>query len=70
MSTQRNLLTQVSLFFRWLTRNRKLLFNPAADLQLPRPEKRLPREILTATEVDHVINQADIHTPWASGTER
>lgn len=40
-------LIAVRVFFQWLTRQHHLMFNPASELELPRPEKRLPRHILT-----------------------
>lgn len=63
VSTQRNRLTQVTLFFRWLTRCRFLLYNPASELQLPRPEQRLPGPVLTVAELEGIINQTDVYTP-------
>ncbi|MCC7311384.1 MAG: site-specific tyrosine recombinase XerC [Sulfuritalea sp.] len=52
-------LSAVRVFFQWLTRNHHLLYNPASELELPRPEKRLPRHILTVAEIEQVINAAD-----------
>jgi integrase/recombinase XerD len=37
--------------------------NPAADLIMPRPEKRLPRAVLSPLEADAVVNVPDIHEP-------
>jgi integrase/recombinase XerD len=45
-STQRNRLSILKDFFRWLTRQDVLLHNPASELELPRMEKRLPQEAL------------------------
>lgn len=52
-------LIAVRVFFQWLTRQHHLMFNPASELELPRPEKRLPRHILTIAEVEQVINTCD-----------
>jgi len=49
-------------FFRWLTRQRHLAANPAADLELPRIGRRLPRAVLSAPEAEAVIAQADLTT--------
>ena len=39
----------------WLTKQGHLLYNPAADLELPRLEKRLPKAILSAREAEAVL---------------
>lgn len=57
--TQHHLLCSVNAFFRWLTRQHLTLFNPAAEIELPRINIRLPRDILTAAEADGVIGQPD-----------
>ena len=48
-------LIPVRAFFKWLGRNNHILANPAADLELPRGEKRLPKHILTASEAERVL---------------
>jgi integrase/recombinase XerD len=55
--SQTGRVTVVRGFFRWLVRENALLANPAADLVMPRPEKRLPRAILSPLEADTVMNQ-------------
>jgi integrase/recombinase XerD len=50
-------------FFRWLTRQNHLLYNPASELELPRLEHRLPKHVLTLSEVEQVIRQADVDEP-------
>lgn len=50
-------------FFRWLTRQAEIPANPAADLELPRKLKRLPRVVLSATEVERVMACVDLGTP-------
>ena len=59
--TQYHLLSAVKLFFRWMTREHLTLFNPAAEIELPRLPYTLPRDILTAAEVEAVMSQPDIH---------
>ena len=61
--SQKKRLVAVQSFFRWLTRENHLLSNPAADLDLPRLEVRLPKHILTAAEVDRVMAVADVTKP-------
>jgi integrase/recombinase XerD len=55
---QRGALVPVRLMFRWLCRQNHLLANPAADIELPRSEKRLPH-ILTANEAERVLSVPD-----------
>jgi integrase/recombinase XerD len=50
-------------FFRWLTRAGHIPANPAADLELPRRLKRLPRVVLTVGEVERVMACVDLGTP-------
>ena len=50
-------------FFKWLTRSGEIDANPAADLDLPRTIKRLPRQVFTAEEAEQVLALADTSTP-------
>jgi integrase/recombinase XerD len=58
--SQHHLLCSVSQFFKYLTREHLTLFNPAAEIELPRIGRRLPRDILTASEADAVISQPNV----------
>ncbi|MCH6259227.1 site-specific tyrosine recombinase XerC [Puniceicoccaceae bacterium K14] len=49
-------------FFKWLCQRDLLPANPAADLDLPRVEKRLPRHVLNPREAELVLGQADTLT--------
>lgn len=62
-SGQANRLAAVRGFFRFLTRENVLLYNPASELDLPKLEKRLPKDILNAEEAERVLSQPDIETP-------
>jgi integrase/recombinase XerD len=53
-------ITAVRMFFRFLTRNSHVLYNPGADLELPKAEIRLPRAVLTASEAEQVLAQPDL----------
>src|SRR5690606_37760276 len=57
-------LTAVRVFFRWLAKQKLILFNPAAELTLPKLEQRLPRHVLTAEEADWVIDQVKLDNPF------
>jgi integrase/recombinase XerD len=56
-------LVPVRAFFKWCARANYTLYNPASELEMPKMEKRLPKHILTATEADLVLNQANISDP-------
>ena len=53
-------LLPVRAWFKWLCRQNHLQANPAADLDLPRAEKRLPKHILNATEAERVLAVPDL----------
>jgi integrase/recombinase XerD len=60
---QHSRLVPVRMFFKWLTRQNVLLWNPASELELPRLERRLPRYVLTADEAEAVLQQPDVSEP-------
>jgi integrase/recombinase XerD len=62
-SSQAGKLVPVRGMFRWLARQNAILWNPAADLDLPRPEYRLPKHVLTITEIEKVIAAPDVRDP-------
>ena len=62
-SSQRSRIAAVRDFFKWLVRGNHLLYNPASELDLPRPEKRLPEEPLSISQVETVLSQPDIEDP-------
>jgi integrase/recombinase XerD len=57
---QRCKLVPLRGFFRWLTRAGEIPANPAADMELPRKIKRLPRVVLTAAEAERVMASVDL----------
>ena len=59
IASQRNKITPLKSFFKWLTRAGELPANPAAEIDLPRKIKRLPRHILSVEEVERVLQLAD-----------
>ena len=50
-------------WFKWLTRQNYLLYNPASELELPRSEHRLPQHVLTMSEVEQVMLQPNLDEP-------
>ena len=62
IASQRNRLTAVRTWFRFLMRENLILYNPASELELPKPEYRLPKHTLTSEEAECVLTQPDIET--------
>jgi integrase/recombinase XerD len=52
----------IRAWFKWLVRNRRILSNPASDLDLPRKGQSLPKHILTAAEAERVLAMPDLGT--------
>jgi integrase/recombinase XerD len=52
-------LVPLKMWFRWLARQHHILANPAADLDLPKQPKRLPRSIPSVQEVEAILAEAD-----------
>jgi integrase/recombinase XerD len=63
LHTQTQKLSAVAAFCKWLARERLVLFNPAAELELPRRSVRLPRTVLTAEEAEKVLAVPDVGAP-------
>jgi integrase/recombinase XerD len=63
LGAQLGYLAPVKLFFKWLTRENHILYNPASELQLPRQPKHLPRQILSVEEIESILAEADPKTP-------
>ncbi len=61
--TQASRLVPVKAFFKWLTRSHVIFYNPASELALPRAEKRLPKAVLTASEMEAVLMLPDTGSP-------
>ena len=57
-STQRRRLEPIKTFFKWLTRENHILYNPASELEMPRQHKRLPQHILSPQEIDTILDQS------------
>lgn len=60
-STQHSHLAPIKAFFKWLTKENYILYNPASELALPRLPKRLPKSILSIDEIDDLLNQTLLH---------
>ena len=62
--TQHDRLSALKSFFKWATRQNLIAYNPASELELPRMEKRLPRVILSPSEVAKILDQPNLADPF------
>ncbi|PHM49630.1 site-specific tyrosine recombinase XerC [Xenorhabdus miraniensis] len=79
---QRERLSTLRLWFRWLLQRHHILYNPAEQLVLPKEEKRLPTQILSERETTQVLDSLDdqsvlglrnrvmLEILWSSGIRR
>jgi integrase/recombinase XerD len=61
--TQYGRLQVVQMCFRYLVREGQLPANPAADIDLPRKVRSLPKAVLTSDELEAVLALPDVSTP-------
>jgi integrase/recombinase XerD len=62
-SSQLVRLQAVKRYFHWLTKQNRILFNPASELELPRVGFQLPKDVLTAEEAEKLMGQPDLSEP-------
>ena len=62
-STQATLLQPLRAFFKWLAVENHILYNPAADLEIPRQVRQLPKVLLSITDVATILAVPDVTTP-------
>ena len=63
LGSQSAKLVPLKSFFKWLTRSGEIPANPAAELELPKRLRKLPRAVLTVEEVERIMAQADASKP-------
>lgn len=63
VSAQLGLILPLQAWFKWLTKQNHILYNPAADLDLPTRPKALPKGLLSIGQVEDVLNGCDIVKP-------
>jgi integrase/recombinase XerD len=56
-------LVPLRVWFRWMTRQNHILHNPASEIDLPRLGRSLPKNILSAEEVERVMVLCEIEEP-------
>ena len=55
--SQHTRLVPLRVWFKWMTRQNHILHNPASEIELPRLGHRLPKHVLSASEVEQVMMQ-------------
>jgi integrase/recombinase XerD len=63
IAMQYQYLAPLKTWFRWMSREHHILANPAADLDLPRQPKRLPRSVPSVQEVEAILAEAEPGNP-------
>ena len=63
-SSQHSLLTPIKAFFKWLTRENYILYNPASEMELPKQQRGLPKSILSVQEVEKVLAVINTNSPY------
>lgn len=56
-------LSSLKVFFSHLAKHHMILYNPASEIELPKQEKRLPRNVMTRQEAEKVLNVPDTGEP-------
>ncbi len=59
VSAQLGLILPLQAWFKWLTKQNHILYNPAADLDLPTRPKALPKGLLSVAQVEEILNGCD-----------
>jgi integrase/recombinase XerD len=63
LGSQHAALTPLKTFFKWLTKENHILWNPASELELPPQPKQLPRSLLSVEDVEAILRAIDHTTP-------
>lgn len=62
-SSQRSKLVPLRAWFKWLTKTGQIPANPAAELEMPREIRLLPRRVLSAEDAERILSLPDVATP-------
>lgn len=62
IGSQSVMLTPIKTFFKYLSKENHILYNPASELEIPKKPKRLPKTILHKDDIEQIINTTDIET--------
>jgi integrase/recombinase XerD len=63
VSMQFQYLTPLKTWFKWMSREHHILANPAADLDLPKTPRGLPRSVPSVQEVEAILAEAEPGNP-------
>jgi integrase/recombinase XerD len=63
IAMQAQYLMPLKAWFKWLSREHHILANPAADLDLPKTPRGLPRAVPSVQEVEAILAEAEHDTP-------
>jgi integrase/recombinase XerD len=63
VATQAQRLVPITHFFSWLRRSGRLKLNPAADLLMPKGDRRLPEATLSAAEMARLLSTPNLSRP-------
>ncbi|TAK40700.1 MAG: site-specific tyrosine recombinase XerC [Betaproteobacteria bacterium] len=63
VSAQLGLILPLQAWFKWLTKQNHILYNPAADLDLPSRPKALPKGLLSVAQIEDILNGCDVAKP-------
>ncbi len=61
--SQHTRLIPIRAFFKWLARKNHILYNPAADIDMPKLGFQLPRAVFTQSEAEQVLAIPNIKDP-------
>jgi integrase/recombinase XerD len=61
-ATQKNRLTAVRTFFRYLLKTGQVLYDPSSDITMPKRPKLLPKNILTKKEIGELLSAPNLET--------
>jgi integrase/recombinase XerD len=64
VGTQITRLSFLRGFFKWMAQQRYILYNPAAEMQMPKKAVRLPVEGFSLAEAEQVMATPNVHTPF------
>ena len=60
LRTQQAMIVALQGWFKWLSRERLILANPAGELELPRQVRSLPKVILSVEQIEAALRQPDV----------
>jgi integrase/recombinase XerD len=63
LGSQFGCLAPLKTFFKWLTRENHIPYNPASEITLPKLPKHLPRVILSIQEIEAILREAEPKNP-------